>query len=81
MDKESPRVDTEQPLESLILVKPTDADNHEGGLRYKKGGWEYQVLRRWVENGADDAEKIDQLEDLQISPAEIVLTRLVKRPN
>ncbi|MCP3696928.1 MAG: DUF1549 domain-containing protein, partial [Planctomycetaceae bacterium] len=75
LDKESPRVDTEEPLESLILVKPTDADNHEGGLRYKKGGWEYQVLRRWVESGAADASNIDRLQDLQISPAEIVFNK------
>ncbi|MEO2022282.1 MAG: DUF1549 domain-containing protein [Pirellulaceae bacterium] len=75
MDKESPRVDKQQPLESLILIKPTDADNHEGGLRYKKGGWEYHVLRRWVESGAADAEKIDQLQGLQISPAEIVFDK------
>lgn len=75
LDKESPRVDTEEPLESLILVKPTDADNHEGGLRYKKGGWEYQVLRRWVESGAADASTIDRLQDLQISPAEIVFNK------
>ena len=76
LDAESPRVNREQPLESLILVKPTDADNHEGGLRYKKGGWEYQVLRRWVETGAThDDEKIDKLQDLQISPAEIVFDK------
>ncbi len=76
LDKESPRVDREEPLESLILVKPTDADNHEGGLRYKKGGWEYHVLRRWVETGAthDDA-NIEKLQDLQITPSEIVFDK------
>jgi len=76
LDEKSPRVDREKPLESLILVKPTDADNHEGGLRYKKGGWEYQVLRRWVEMGAThDHEKIEKLQDLQITPAEIVFDK------
>src|SRR5687767_16001069 len=35
------RANGERPLESQILLKPTDADMHEGGLRYKKGGWEY----------------------------------------
>ena len=76
LDSKSTRVDRDQPLESLILVKPTNADNHEGGLRYKKGGWEYQVLRHWVEGGASfDAEKIDQLKGLQISPAEIIFNK------
>ncbi|HEX5104864.1 MAG TPA: hypothetical protein VFV87_13685, partial [Pirellulaceae bacterium] len=30
------RANKDKPLESLILVKPTDADMHEGGLRYKQ---------------------------------------------
>jgi len=67
------RANAEKPLESLILVKPTDADMHEGGLRYKKGGWEYHVFRRWLEGGAkfteDDAQKIVSLE---VQPAEIL---------
>ncbi|HZN36282.1 MAG TPA: hypothetical protein VFB80_20780, partial [Pirellulaceae bacterium] len=37
------RANKDKPLESLILVKPTDADMHEGGLRYKQGGWEYHL--------------------------------------
>ncbi|MBM80948.1 MAG: hypothetical protein CMJ78_10190 [Planctomycetaceae bacterium] len=31
------RIDLDKPAESLILAKPTDADAHEGGLRYSKG--------------------------------------------
>src|SRR5436189_227020 len=51
------RANKDKPLESLILVKPTDADMHEGGQRYAKGGWEYQIFRRWVEAGAKYDEK------------------------
>src|SRR4051794_794686 len=50
---EPKRANAEKPLESLILVKPTDADLHEGGLRFKKGSWEYNVFRRWLEAGAN----------------------------
>ena len=73
MEKDGPRVDVEKPLESLILVKPTDADMHEGGLRYKKDGWEYHVFRRWIEAGAkfapEDAQKLVRLE---VTPAELL---------
>jgi len=31
------RANKDKPLESLIIVKPTDADMHEGGQRYKVG--------------------------------------------
>ncbi len=44
-DKDSPRVDPADPDASLIIAKPTDADEHEGGQRYKKGSWQYHVLR------------------------------------
>ena len=42
----------EKPDESLIIVKPTDADEHEGGQRYAKGSWQHHVLRRWIAAGA-----------------------------
>jgi hypothetical protein len=67
------RANAEQPLESQILVKPTDADLHEGGQRYKKGGWEYHVFRRWLEGGAKFAEEdVQKLVALDVQPAEIL---------
>ena len=71
------RANADKPLESLILVKPTDADMHEGGLRYKKGGWEYHVFRRWLEGGAkfDEADQ-QKLVTLDVQPAEILFASL-----
>lgn len=71
---DKPRVDAKSPLESLILAKPTDADMHEGGQRYKKDGWEYNVLRRWVEAGAkfDSAQDVQKLVRLEVTPSEIL---------
>jgi hypothetical protein len=67
------RANAEQPLESQILVKPTDADLHEGGQRYKKGGWEYHVFRRWLEGGARFAtDDVQKLVTLDVQPAEIL---------
>ena len=75
LDAKSPRVDVKSPLESLILTKPIDADNHEGGQRFKKDGWEYAVLRNWIEagaskkpaSGADD----QKLVSLEVLPREV----------
>ncbi|HCP84530.1 MAG TPA: hypothetical protein DIT88_08995 [Planctomycetaceae bacterium] len=73
LDEESPRIDTENPLESLILVKPTDEDMHEGGERYKKDSWEYNLFRQWLEAGAPfEQEKIVKLDRLEIVPNEIL---------
>ena len=72
LKEDSPRVDPKNPLESLILVKPTDADMHEGGQRYKKDTWQYHVFRRWIEAGAKYSDEEHQkLVQLEVTPAEI----------
>jgi hypothetical protein len=71
------RVDLKHPTESLIIKKPTMTIDHEGGLRYKRGGWEYRALLKWIEAGAKlnaphaGAKPLD-IQSLQIQPAEIV---------
>lgn len=70
------RANKDKPLESLILVKPTDADMHEGGKRYEKDGWEYHVFRRWLEAGAKYSQQDDQrIVNLEVTPAEILFAR------
>ncbi len=69
------RVSLDNALDSLILTKPVDADAHEGGKRFDKNGWEYWVLRRWIESRAVyDAKKIQQIKNLEVTPAEIRFT-------
>ncbi len=69
------RVDLDDKLESLILTKPVDADAHEGGQRYEAGGWEYWVLRSWIEAGAPfEAKRIKQLQRLEVTPKELSFT-------
>ena len=69
------RVNAKTPLASLILTKPVDADAHDGGKRYEKGGWEYQVLRTWIEAGAPKKKKSQtselKLEQLEVTPLEV----------
>ena len=69
------RVDVESPLDSLIIAKPTDEFNHEGGERYRTGSWQYHVIRRWIEAGApfDEADIKTPLH-LEVTPAEIIFS-------
>lgn len=74
--KDSPRVNVEKPLESLIIAKPIDADMHEGGKRYDKDSWQYHVIRRWIEGGAKwDEAGIQKLATLQVTPSEIEFSK------
>ncbi len=70
--EDSSRVDLQHKLESLILTKPTSDEDHEGGKRFEQGGWEYWVLRRWIEQEAPySAKRVQQLAQLAVTPAEI----------
>ncbi len=76
LDEESPRVDVKETDESLILVKPTDEDMHEGGQRYKKGSWEYHVLKNWIAAGAKyDKDEVKKLVSLDITPPEVLFQK------
>jgi hypothetical protein len=67
------RANPSNAADSLILLKPTDADQHEGGKRYDTEGWEYRVLRAWITGGAkNDSEKSGRLVRLEVTPSEIL---------
>src|SRR5581483_5971880 len=46
--------------------------DHEAGERLKEGTWQYRVLRKWIEDGANSAEKSPEFVRLEISPKEMV---------
>lgn len=67
------RIDLDSPSDSLVLNKPTSADEHEGGLRLPPGGWEQKLLLRWIEAGAKGVgENPPTFVRLDVTPAEIV---------
>ncbi len=70
------RVEVDDPSSSLIIEKPTDADEHEGGLRYENGSWQHHVILSWIEGGAE-FEKADtqKLVKLEMIPSEIVFKK------
>ena len=72
ISKERSRVNIDKADASLILRKPTDEYNHEGGKRFDKEGWEYQLLKRWVEAGAKPKPELESLRELRVEPSEII---------
>src|SRR3954451_9803253 len=45
------RVNLVKPDESLLLMKATGATAHDGGMRFGKDSWVYNVFREWVKGG------------------------------
>jgi hypothetical protein len=73
---EEPRASVKSPAESLMLYKPTHADEHGGGERFKPGRWEQHLIQRWIEAGASGVKEGDVLTvALEITPGEIVFAR------
>lgn len=72
---DEPRVDIASPDDSLIIYKPTHEDDHGGGERFKKGSWEHQLIRRWIESGATGlTDGPGRIERFDVTPAEIVFS-------
>jgi hypothetical protein len=68
------RVVKTAPQESLILLKPTGAIEHGGGVRFAAGSLEYQVLSEWVADGTPGPSATDpEIRSLELSPAAVRL--------
>ena len=52
LSEEGPRLNTKNPERSLIVRKPTEQVDHEGGRRIDADSWEHHLLLRWIEAGA-----------------------------
>lgn len=73
---ESPRINVEVPEDSLLLRKATLNVPHKGGRRMDVGGWEYEMLVRWIEAGAKGAEpNAVRFERLEVQPTQIVFDK------
>ena len=68
------RLNVAAPAESLMLQKPTGAVDHEGGARFAKDSFLYNMLHRWIAEGAqDDQGEIAKLTGIEILPGNCVM--------
>jgi hypothetical protein len=67
------RVNRLQADQSLLLLKATAALDHGGGRRLRPQSWEYQVLRRWIADGATRRPGSGAPPQLEAQPTEILL--------
>ncbi len=64
------RVELADPARSLILIKPTGAVPHKGGVRFDTDSYHYRVLADWIANGAPPPNDDDAtLERVEVLPA------------
>jgi hypothetical protein len=68
------RVNLCDPEQSLVLLKPTAALPHEGGLRFAARSWQYQVIREWIARGAKWRPGDGDVRRLEVQPREYRFT-------
>src|SRR5688500_4342359 len=71
------RVDRKEPEKSLLLLKPTELVDHEGGERFAVDSPEYKTILEWIRNGApygDEGEAVE-VTRVEVFPSEAVLDR------
>jgi hypothetical protein len=68
------RIVPSDPGRSLMLLKPTGAVPHKGGLKFETNSIEYRVLSEWIASGTPGPKKEDaRIERLDILPEQVVL--------
>ena len=74
--EEAGRVFVDDPALSLLLMKPTLEEEHGGGKRMDVDSWQYRLLRRWIDAGADwQSDRPLKLKQLVVSPSELIFDR------
>src|SRR5947209_2817945 len=72
---EGRRVVLSEPERSIILLKPTLSLEHGGGERFKVGSRPYNLLKRWLEDGAPAPAPRDPTgTSMEVWPAKRVMT-------
>jgi hypothetical protein len=76
-DAKIPRIDLKEPEKSLLLLKPTELVEHEGGERFPVQSPEYKTLLAWIRDGAPYGDKSDAaaIARVEVFPTEAVLDR------
>lgn len=70
------RIETGDPLHSLLLTKPTAAMPHKGGRRLDPRSEDYRILAEWIAAGAEGPRNDEaQLERLEVIPERLALKK------
>lgn len=75
-DAGKPRVNTSDPASSLVLQKPMEQVDHEGGQRFEMGSWQHHLLLGWIQSGAKVPAREHRLASLEVRPSEIQFHQL-----
>ena len=65
-------IDTDDPESSLMLRKPTELEDHEGGRRFNVDSETYRTIHRWIASGANWKQGSGDVARLIVKPTEVI---------
>jgi hypothetical protein len=69
------RINVADPDNSLLLLKASGQVEHGGGVRFARGSWQYQLLRRWITDGMPWTPGSGDVAAVNITPSELAFTK------
>ncbi len=75
-DSMTRRLNFQAPEASLLLSKPAGDSPHEGGIRFARNSHSYEILKKWIEQGAPG----DLSDKAEVVSVRMVPDKLVLKP-
>lgn len=73
------RIDRSDPESSLLMLKPSGREEHEGGVRFEADSDSYKKIKQWIDGGAHWKKGSGQVKTLNVYPQSVVFTQGTKR--
>lgn len=69
------RIDYDDPEQSLVLLKPTGQEEHEGGVRFSNDSEAFGSIKAWIKSGAQWNKASGKVTKLRVAPSQIAFAR------
>jgi hypothetical protein len=74
-DTQARRINPNDPDNSLFLLKAIGAVEHGGGARFGKNSWQYNIIRTWIQNGAQGTPGSGDVAKIILTPEDMVFKK------
>ena len=71
-DLQGRRADPVHPDSSLLLLKATGAMKHDGGAKFSKDSWQYNLMRQWIADGMPRRKGAGEIKGIEVFPKDML---------
>ena len=71
-DFQGRRADPVHPDNSLLLLKATGVMKHDGGVKFSRDSWQYNLIREWIRDGMPRRKGAGEIKGIDVSPKDML---------